>query len=327
MALACRVCKNYRNNKVIFPKEMTLGIRREFKYIECSKCNSLSINTIPNNLENYYQSYPSLKVLKKGFGIIERVIYRQALLKKNRFAMLALDLDKRYDSLKLKALTNIDLTSRTKILDVGCGSGRLVNQLRSIGIDDVMGIDPFLDNGSHLSKDRSLRKTTIFDLEEKFDLIMFHHSFEHIDEFHMLPKKIDSLLPPGGKCLIRIPNIESFSYKFFKEDWEGIHAPYHIVLPSRKGMHALFEQTSLKNYRISWEQPAQLLFHSLNRQMNIADFDPLGARLFYSNKWNRFCPPPLFTYREYRYWKKKGKLLAKTHLCDYVNYYFEKKIL
>lgn len=91
--IRCRICQNDRKNKSIFAKELTLGVRKTFEYIVCSKCQSLSIGKVPQNLDQYYNEYPNFEEVDKNLNFFKRMLYKKAILKKNRFAKYILNFD------------------------------------------------------------------------------------------------------------------------------------------------------------------------------------------------------------------------------------------
>jgi SAM-dependent methyltransferase len=75
------------------------------------------------------------------------------------------------------------LSKNDKILDVGCGAGRLLFSLKENGFDKVLGIDPFLEDNIHYPNGLSILKKTIHELEDSgFHLIMLNDSFEHVSD-------------------------------------------------------------------------------------------------------------------------------------------------
>ncbi len=323
--IKCNICQCLSDSKRLVCTEMTLGTRDKFEYIYCSNCGSLSILQIPDNLTDYYLNYPNLNDSLSPLNPLRKVLYRYILAKENFITKRLLHVDNSYDMLKIKSLYKYTKNKTMKILDVGCGNGEFIAHLFQLGFKNVEGIDPFFINNSkeHHASLKVLRKS-IFEVEGKYDLITFHHSFEHMENLQQVSHKINSLLKKNGKCIIRIPNIESLSYKLFHEFWEGIHPPFHFSLPSHKGMGALFQNTDLTLVEKRWENPYFLTFYSLNRKMDISDFDELGSRRFFSNKSTWGNSPPLFTPSETKEIKKKAKLISGTKLSDYVNYYYSK---
>ncbi len=323
--IKCRVCGNRKNNESLTAKELALGIRSKFDYILCSACKSLSIVTIPSDIQSYYKNYPNLINNVKKIGFFRKRLFNY-LLSNNRNSWISKilnNMEKSYEGLKIKALHSCNISKTAKILDIGCGNGEFVLHLQSLGFNNVLGIDPFLDKKSCVLSNKLIKKN-ILDMQGVFDVIIFNHTFEHLDNLPMICKKVDSLLSKKGLCIIRMPNIESLSFKIFKEHWEGIHAPFHIALPSQRGMDYLFKNTRLYLKEKRWEQPFQLIFYNINRLLDIADFDSLGARNFFSSKHFFKGPPPLFNKKEFSYLKNKSKIISKTSLCDYINYYFIK---
>jgi len=52
--MVCRVCNSKIESGPILVKEMMFGFRTEHTYYECSNCEALVIETIPENLGQYY---------------------------------------------------------------------------------------------------------------------------------------------------------------------------------------------------------------------------------------------------------------------------------
>ena len=320
--LSCPICSNDINNKVIFAKEMYIGTRDVFKYIFCSSCQSLSILNIPINLKYYYSKYPNLLYKKPKLNFFRKNIYKYLILKNNIISKLLFKRLKAYDSLPFKSLHKYKISKTSKILDVGCGNGSFIEHLVKLGYKNAVGIDPFI---SYKNISSRIQKKNIFEIEEKYNLIMFNHSFEHQPNLDHICKKLDEILAPKGLCIIRMPNIESQSFRIFKEYWEGIHAPFHLRLPSRKGMKILFKNTTLELVENRNEQPFPLFFFSHNYRKDIANNDHNSARIFFEKKRRFKKRPPLISKEDFKYWKNQIKTIDNTQSSDYIVYYYQKK--
>jgi SAM-dependent methyltransferase len=144
-----------------------------------------------------------------------------------------------FPNAKLTALSKVNLTKKSRIMDVGCGSGSLLYALKEVGFTNLMGIDPYLKDNICYENGLNILKQTIHDLQDEYDLIMYHHSFEHIaDPYHEL-ESVSRRLAPGGVCMIRIPTVSSFAWERYREHWYQIDAPRHYFLHSVESMALL----------------------------------------------------------------------------------------
>lgn len=75
----CRVCHfETSESTVLNVPEMMIGTRKEFEYLHCSSCGSLSLVGIPENLGWYYgQNYYSHQFVTGLFTVGRKVIESQ----------------------------------------------------------------------------------------------------------------------------------------------------------------------------------------------------------------------------------------------------------
>lgn len=246
--MTCRICKNTKNNQVFQIREMMLGLRERFTYFECSQCGCLQILDVPSELASYYPSdYYSFQ------GTAPYDLIRQYFKTRgNRYAFFGTGLIGRLvcarhpnDMLKRIALTNTAPDSR--ILDVGCGFGGLVFSLRNLGFKKVLGIDPFIGR-EFMADDIRIARKTIHDLpdRERFDLILFNHSLEHIPDQLETLAKASRILADDGVCLVRIPVKTETVWKMYGVDWAQIDAPRHLFIHTVASFRHLSEGASLQ---------------------------------------------------------------------------------
>jgi SAM-dependent methyltransferase len=129
----------------------------------------------------------------------------------------------------------------SKILDVGSGQGKMLSELAWYGFSDLTGIDPFIDEDI-VYRGVSIFKLDIFSIEGKFDIIMLHHSFEHMEKPLAVLFRIRELLRDKGKVLVRIPTVSSYAWEHYGVNWVGLDAPRHLFLYSLKAMQILARQ-------------------------------------------------------------------------------------
>lgn len=97
-----------------------------------------------------------------------------------------------------------------KVLDVGCGAGLFLNEMRKIGWD-TNGIEPsrecykYATNNLKLDVYRGLFQE--YKSDKKFDLIYFSHIFDDIPDIVGVLSKINNLLNDDGKIFIEVPNL------------------------------------------------------------------------------------------------------------------------
>lgn len=317
----CSICGNSQKNSLVLAKEMFLGTREVFPYTLCSACKSLTIETVPPNLDELYASYPGLKNSQKRLSFLDKLILRYVVTNSNPLSLKIGGWLNSFNDLRLKALYGCKLNPESSILDVGCGSGSFVFQLHELGFKKAVGIDPALQEDILLKNGGKLYKKTLYNMEGHFDFISYHHSFEHLENPVAVLKKTASLLTKNGICLIRLPNVESWAFRFFKENWSGIHPPYHLFLPSRKGMEILCQASGFKITDTRWEQLVESLLRSFCYSMDFASHDEFGTRTLLEDRPLGNRKIPFFTDQELNFWKAKSQQLLRDKLSDYTSFY------
>jgi SAM-dependent methyltransferase len=200
---------------------------------------------------------------------------------------------------------------QTRILDVGCGAGWRLYALREIGFENVMGIDPFLPADILYKNGVRVQKINIHEVTGTWDLIMYHHSFEHVpDPIHNL-QIVARLLASGGCCLIRIPTVSSYAWEHYRENWFQLDAPRHFYLHSVESMNVLAERTG---FIVN-----DIVFDSRAEQFQASEQYSRGVP-FASQGKDRF-----FAQSQIRAWKRQAKTLNREKKGDQAVFYLMKK--
>lgn len=251
------ICKYCNNNTVVNSyvlREMMFGLKDKFKYVECANCSSIQIVEIPSNLAKYYPANYLSFELKH-----ENRLKRWLKLKRfeNSYSSKGL-LGKIINKLwwtpqigKFLKVTGVKLTDA--ILDVGSGEGELLFLMYQYGFSNLSGIDPFISGGKSLSKGLNFIKGSIQDVNEKYDLIMFNHSLEHVADPRKDLSKAATLLNPNKYVLIRIPVVGGYAWRTYGVNWVQLDAPRHLSIPSVNGIRELAALTGFSLDNIIYE--------------------------------------------------------------------------
>jgi len=189
----------------------------------------------------------------------------------------------------------LGLRKTSPILDVGCGKGQILLDMRDYGFTNLQGIDPFLDGDIFYENGVNIYKKRIEDLEGKFDLIMLNHSFEHMPDQLATLKKLRSLLRPKSYLLIRVPIVGSYQWQRYGLKWVGLDAPRHFYLHSLRSMDLLANQAGLCIDEVVFDSDGFTLWGSEQYEAGISLVDPRSywvdpsASLFKDTDIERFA--------------------------------------
>jgi SAM-dependent methyltransferase len=319
----CRVCNYSENFEYLIARDYFLGSKKKYPYLLCPACNSLSIEQIPAELFELYKNYYSFSPPSK-VATWKRQFYKYIVQKTGLTSRFLSSFLKAQEDLSIKSLQPIKLQFDSKILDVGCGSGALLQLLYEMGFKNCLGIDPFLENDISYSTGLRLKKEELLNLSGKFDIIMFHHVFEHFPNPRETLQHVSSLLSKDGTCIIRLPTVDSYSFFRYKENWFSIHAPFHLFLPSKGGMEMIAKEAGLTVKNIVGEQLVEFFFYSMGHELGIADYETHGNRRFIE-KYGINKIPSLHIKDELKVAKQRLKQVKKYGLCDWAVYYLQKK--
>lgn len=246
----CKFCGN--TNQIFFEaKERMFGMGGEFSYAECLDCASLQLDRIPEDLSPYYSPaayYSFGKLVKSG------LIYR--VLKAIRMRVFLLTGHSLLAPSYGYWLRKIHPGFGAKIADVGCGNGQLLYELFASGYNDLHGFDPFIEKSTRINSSLQLHKQKIEETDLKFDLIMMHHSFEHMESASEILSSCFEKLNSGGKLLVRTPVTDGEVWKSKREMWVQLDAPRHLIIPSIFGFTKLAEKTGFQLDEIEFDSTA-----------------------------------------------------------------------
>lgn len=290
----CRICQNEATNPVFQTREMMFGFRDEFLYFECARCGCVQIQEVPPHLGKYYpdnyysfQQQGSLRRFLKrswarysydGTGVIGRLM--ASLMGKNE---------------AIESVARARPSLAAAILDVGCGSGDLLRLLHGLGFSNLAGADPFLPADLTTPEGIQISKQDLSQMQGAFEIVMLHHSFEHMTEPVAILAHAARLLKPGGLLIIRVPVAASFAWKHYGVNWVQLDPPRHIFLPSVKSMELLAERSGLRLGEIVHESSEFQFRGSEQYLQNIPLMDP---RSYLRSAWKQYFPSKIL--RAYR---------------------------
>jgi len=299
--ISCRICQNSVGNRIFTAREMMFGSRETFDYIECASCGCLQIIEIPSDIEKYYyypQTFYSLEIRKNPKKKPIRTYLRRQRSKfclsgKNKTWPLR---STKYGSFRWFKKTKITFDS--KILDVGCGYGKLLFRMQRDGFLNLTGVDPYIKEDINYRNGVKVFKKHVFELNGQYDLIMSHHSLEHMPQPLDVLKKIYELLKPNRYAIIRIPIASSYSWRHYGVNWVALDAPRHLFSHTTKSMQLLSKKAGFI--------VADIDFDSTERQFIISELYSKGIALKDSNYYLRNPRRSIFSKEQIEAFKAKA---------------------
>jgi 2-polyprenyl-3-methyl-5-hydroxy-6-metoxy-1,4-benzoquinol methylase len=233
----CPLCE-HDHFEVFLAAEDHFLSHEQFKIDQCHYCGLLFTNPRPssNQLLAYYASenYISHTGIKKG--IINKIYLftRQYRLGKK-----------------------FNLINRLKpghtILDIGCGSGELLNHFKTHKWQTT-GIEPN-DRARAFaisSYDLDVREESAITQFKSaaFDIITLWHALEHVQDLNATLLQIKRILKDNGYLVIAVPNVNSYDAKIYGSFWAAYDVPRHLYHFTRKTMNRLLNRNGFSVHSV-----------------------------------------------------------------------------
>ena len=157
-------------------------------------------------------------------------------------------------------------------IDIGAGDGdylKIIKAKRKIGVE-------ISDAGRKLMQETGIKTMTpkefLASNNLNADVISFWHVLEHMEKPWYYLQAAKRNLAPKGKIVIGVPNIESFEYKIFKNNWFHLAPKYHFWHFSVRSVKILLNSTGYRVDKIDYlsveHQTAGILQSLINSTSN-----------------------------------------------------------
>ncbi len=269
---SCPICTSpsaydFSGRNVLLKADMT-----RYDYYKCDACGAFFLHPMPDAAaldELYPDSYVEPDDLERTKAINPLKLARLKLY--HGYAHLSVNplvaLVARLRATFQNAERAIDFVPGGRLLDVGCGNGRYLRTMRSLGWQ-VEGVE--LNRQSAESCRSSGLSVHTGDLASarlpsaSFDVITARHVIEHIPTPHQFMAELARLLKPGGCLVIETPNFSSLGWALFGTKWYATGIPYHLMLFSSGNLALLARQHGLDPLRQDVETSQKLFLNSLD---------------------------------------------------------------
>ena len=282
--VTCPICRQAADHDRYVAREMMFGTREAFPYLRCGACGTLRIEAVPSDLGRHYPPayhYSRLPEDMVPGSRIDRSLVRLAVTPDvtghgrtvarlaRRVAPVPPGYRRWRTTIRRWGVRSFD----GGVLDVGAGTepARLV-VLRALGFRNLLGIDPFVEHDVEVAGVR-VRKARLDEVRGPFDLVMFHHSLEHVPDPQEALAAAVRLLRPRGRVLVRLPVMGSALWDRYGVNWWELDAPRHLYLLTPAALVSIAAAVGLRLVESAGETTAKEFIGSAQYERDLAMFE------------------------------------------------------
>ncbi len=231
----CKICGKSNFRFLFEGRDKNFNIPGKFKLMKCMTCDLIFMNPQPSqkDLEKHYpKEYYSFNKIdikgKSGKTRLKLFLYDIYFNPKNKgkkiFSNIFFSPFKPY-------LRGTKIIPKQKLLDIGCGSGQFLYEMKQFGME-VYGNEPGeFDQKTAKKEGLNIVKKELIKAKfpsQSFDVITINHVLEHVNNPSQTIREIYKILKKGGVLIIGVPNHRSLAYFLFKKNWLALDIPRHL---------------------------------------------------------------------------------------------------
>jgi SAM-dependent methyltransferase len=203
--------------------------QQQFTLVDCGGCGFRFTNPAPSAEEigPYYLSDDYISHSNTRKGLVSRVyqwVRRRAIRQKAN---------------QLERETGLRSGA---ILDVGCGTGEFLAEMKRRGWS-TLGLEPSPAARTQAQQNHQLDvrpPTELFALgPQSFDVITLWHVLEHVHTLNEYVAQLHALLKPNGLLVVAVPNATSHDAQHYGPHWAAWDVPRHLYHFSKDSMTRL----------------------------------------------------------------------------------------
>ena len=223
--IKCALCGSNQTLNLFVSKDFIYDLPGKFSLVRCENCGLFYINPQPTREEidlfypPEYAAHQNGKDFKKKDPNWKRKMKRYLGLRQEPF-------------FKIKGTPPHQKFWRGgKILDIGCGSGQLLERLKESGWQcygvELSPLASQKTRGLGLNIFTGDLLSALYPADF-FDVVVLNHTFEHLPHPNAILKEIHRILKTEGLLQIYLPNIQSLAAKIFQSYWFNLDLPRHL---------------------------------------------------------------------------------------------------
>jgi predicted SAM-dependent methyltransferase len=198
---------------------------------------------------------------------------------------------------KIKSISDIRFLKRRigtgKIYEIGAGRGEFLAELLQAGFDcsgsEISHYGRRFARSSFGLNLENKDENSLFDTDEKYDIVLMKHVLEHTsDPLKLLCLIKQKALTQNGLLFIKIPNLASLESKLCGEYWHGLDVPRHLWHFTPIGITQILEKAGFKEIVVQQEVVYADILRSIGNSLSRFGW----YRTFFMNKTSDFLLIP-----------------------------------
>lgn len=305
----CNLCGQDKTKFLFYGQDRIYSTdNQNFSIVKCKNCGLVYLNPQPSTeeLSQYYpDDYAAYQAPNGNKNIfLENHFYSFFRGIKRYLLPTKFNLKKKQQSLQIDSDTSIK-----RFLDFGCGSGKLLEEVRKKHPNwELYGLD--VDERACSTTSKKGFRVYCGDVfnakydDNFFDVINTSQVLEHVPNPFQVLTELNRILKPNGLLQVDVPNFSSAAARVFKTYWINLDVPRHLYHFTPRVIKKMLIQTGFEVERITFK-------HGIYSEKSL----PRSIDLFLHERITRL-DPLLF-----HLLKPVERLLEKIRLSDimYIN--------